>query len=430
MVRCLPIFLAVLLAVGCTKDKKNAGAPTGPVPVTVTPKPAAKGPDRKDIVILTAVAAEQVKKILKGEGGKYRFLRVRVTDDLERKVDIDIEADPANDYLGESRGIEIAVDRKSAALLPKGIQLDYSAQDGGFLFIAGEYEASPPDTSRTLIEARKGFQTKLARKVSDKDPAPKPPAELFQLIQYEAPKGKSAAYLTPDPKDGKKHPAIVWITGGDCNSIDEGSWAKSPASNDQSARAYREAGIIMMFPSLRGGNGNPGVKEGFFGEVDDVLAAADHLAKQPYVDPDRIYLGGHSTGGTVVLLTAECSKRFRAVFSFGPADNPAGYGPQYCPFDLVNPIESELRAPGRWLHCIQSPVFVIEGSEQGNATSLRTMARTTKNPQVKFFEVSGANHFDVLSPTNRLIAEKILLDTGKTCNLAFTEKELNRPFKK
>ena len=33
----------------------------------------------------------------------------------------------------------------------------------------------------------------------------------------------------------------------------------------------------MMFPSLRGGNNNPGSKEGFFGEVDDVLAAADLL---------------------------------------------------------------------------------------------------------------------------------------------------------
>lgn len=56
----------------------------------------------------------------------------------------------------------------------------------------------------------------------------------------------------------------------------------------------------MMFPSLRGGNDNPGVKEGFLAEVDDVLAAADFLGKQNYVDPGRIYLGGHSTGGTLV----------------------------------------------------------------------------------------------------------------------------------
>ena len=36
------------------------------------------------------------------------------------------------------------------------------------------------------------------------------------------------------------------------------------------------------------------------------------LAAQPYVDPARIYLGGHSTGGTLALLVAECSETFRA----------------------------------------------------------------------------------------------------------------------
>jgi dipeptidyl aminopeptidase/acylaminoacyl peptidase len=61
----------------------------------------------------------------------------------------------------------------------------------------------------------------------------------------------------------------------------------------------------MMFPSLRGGNDNPGRHGGFYGEVDDVLAAHDYLSRQPYVDPKRIYPGGHSTGGTLALLTAE-----------------------------------------------------------------------------------------------------------------------------
>src|SRR5436305_720847 len=132
--------------------------------------------------------------------------------------------------------------------------------------------------------------------------------------------GPTAAYLSPDPRDGKKHPAIIWITGGDCNSIGD-VWTPEPRDNDQTAAAYRKAGILMMFPSLRGGNVNPGVREGFLGEVDDVLAAADFLAQQTYVEPGRIYLGGHSTGGTLVLLVAECSDRFRAVFSFGPVSD-------------------------------------------------------------------------------------------------------------
>src|SRR5205823_8431509 len=191
----------------------------------------------------------------------------------------------------------------------------------------------PVDNSVSLSEARQGFQTKLMPRPGPKDPVPAPPPRLFRAIHYSSPAGKLAGYLSPDPKDGKKHPAIIWITGGDCNSIDQGCWIEGPPQNDQSASAFRKAGIVMMFPALRGGNDNPGTKESFLGEVDDVIAAADYLCKQDFVNVNRIYLGGHSTGGTLVLLVAECSQQFRAVFSFGPVDNVAGYGLEYPPFD-------------------------------------------------------------------------------------------------
>jgi dipeptidyl aminopeptidase/acylaminoacyl peptidase len=283
------------------------------------------------------------------------------------------------------------------------------------------------DPSVSLVEARQGFQTKLARRASDKEPVPQPPARLFRVVRYDSPAGKLAAYLTPDPKDGQKHPAIVWITGGDCNSIGD-VWGPAPASNDQTAAAYRKAGIIMMFPSLRGGNDNPGVKEGFLGEVDDVIAAAEFLAKQEYVDPKRIYLGGHSTGGTLVLLVSECSDRFRAVFSFGPANDVGGYPDEYTPFDTSNAREVELRSPGRWLHSIRVPTFVFEGTDRGNIDSLQAMAHASTNPKAHFLPVRRADHFSILAPVNRLIADKVLRDDGPECNLVFTEDEVNKLF--
>lgn len=110
------------------------------------------------------------------------------------------------------------------------------------------------------------------------------------------------------------------MTGGDCNSIDALDDPDHPAdlANEHAAAApYRKAGLVTMFPSLRGGNTSPGRREGFFGEVDDLIAAAQWLARQDYVDPERIYLGGHSTGGTLALLVAESTDRFRAVFALG-----------------------------------------------------------------------------------------------------------------
>ena len=163
-------------------------------------------------------------------------------------------------------------------------------------------------------------------------------------------------------------------------------------------------------------------------EFGDVLAAADYLGQQDYVDPARIYLGGHSTGGTLVLLVAECSDRFRAVFSFGPVEDVSGYGPdsEFLPFDTANKREIELRSPGLWLASIKSPVFVIEGTREGNLDSLQAMSRISKNPKVQFLPVRGATHFSVLAPVTRLIAQKILRDDGATCNLAFSEDELNK----
>jgi dienelactone hydrolase len=283
----------------------------------------------------------------------------------------------------------------------------------------------------SLVEARRGFQTTLIRRESVGEPVAEPPAELFRVVRYDAPGGKLAAYLTPDPMDGGKHPAIVWIAGGDCNTIGEGNWIEGPPDNDQSASVFRKAGMVMMFPSLRGGNDNPGVKEGFLGEVDDVLAAADYLAKQEYVDPDRIYLGGHSTGGTLVLLAAECSSdRFRAVFSFGPAAVVSGYGAEFLPFDASNEREIKLRSPGYWLHAIQVPTFVFEGDQWGNMAALKAMTVASTNPQVHFLPVRGADHFSVLAPTTRLIAEKITRDDGPACNLAFTAQEVEKPFER
>ena len=285
-----------------------------------------------------------------------------------------------------------------------------------------------PDKAASLTEARQGFKTKLTASPADKEKVAEPPARFFQTVRYESPVGKLAAYLSPDPKDGKKHPAIIWITGGDCNSIDAGCWTEGRPNDDQSASAYRKAGIVMMFPSLRGGNDNPGSKEGFLGEVDAVLAAAEFLSKQEFVDPKRIYLGGHSTGGTLVLLVSECSDRFRAVFSFGPVHDMSGYPAEFIPFDRTNPKENALRSPGQWLATIKSPTFVLEGAIQGNIDSLKAMAKSSTNAKVQFLPVGRASHFSILYPLNRFLADKILHDDGPECNLTLTEDDVNKAY--
>lgn len=85
-----------------------------------------------------------------------------------------------------------------------------------------------------------------------------------------------------------------------------------------------------------------------------------------------MYLGGHSTGGTLALLVAESTDRFRAVFSFGPVSDVSYYPDEFTPFDTSDPREVALRSPGRWLNSIKSPTFIIEGTS-GNLGSLKAM---------------------------------------------------------
>jgi len=274
----------------------------------------------------------------------------------------------------------------------------------------------------TLSEVRRKFTTNIVESGPAEGPAPVPPPSVFSLVKYPSPVGDLAAYVTPDPGDATRRPAIIWITGGDSNTIGE-VWEPAPFDNDQTAAAYRNAGLVMMFPSLRGGNDNPGKREGFYGEVDDVLAAADYLAKLPYVNPSGIYLGGHSTGGTLAMLVGEISPRFRAIFAFGPISDVRNYGGQFVYHKSGKVEEAIVRSPLYWLDSVQTPLFVIEGSD-GNVRDLNKMKGSCTNPKVQFFKLAGLDHFAVLAGANQAIAAAILHDNGPSVSLSFTPQEL------
>jgi hypothetical protein len=87
-----------------------------------------------------------------------------------------------------------------------------------------------------------------------------------------------------------------------------------------------------------------------------------------------------STGGTKVLLVAECYHKFRAIFSFGPVTEFLNYGSDDAYFDPENAKEAEMRAPYLWLSSLQTQVYVIEGAgERGNIESLRFMQEKAQN---------------------------------------------------
>ncbi|MEO7729915.1 MAG: prolyl oligopeptidase family serine peptidase [Kofleriaceae bacterium] len=272
---------------------------------------------------------------------------------------------------------------------------------------AGSAAAARP-AGFPLVAARAAVNTTIFGKADATPPDP-PPKELFTLTHYHGASGELAAYETP-VATGARRPAIIWIAGGFDWGIGAGSWEPAQRANDQSAAALRPRGLVLMVPALRGASGNPGKPECFLGEVDDILAARAHLAQRADVDPTRIYLGGHSTGGTLVLLAAASTDQFRAVFALGPVADPRQYGNSGCLPQGKPEAEYVARAPVEWLDSIVTPTFVIEG-EHGNAAVL-PLLKQRASPAVTLLTIAGASHFSAIRAVSEAIARAILADTG------------------
>lgn len=284
---------------------------------------------------------------------------------------------------------------------------------------------SPDPEEGSFAQAHESFQTKLAREENDSDPIPDPPEGAFDLIRYPSQVGDLAAYVSSDPGDGEKHPMIIWVVGGWGNGIDDFPWTYPAWDNDQTGSAFWREGVLTMYPSFRGGNGNPGYYEALYGEVDDILSAYEYAASLPYVDPERIYLGGHSTGGTRALLASEHSDVFRAVFCFGAVDDIRYHNNSQFTFDTEDEMEYTMRSPIHWLDDVKSPTFLIEGSD-GNSDSLKNIQSSSTNDSIHCYLLEGSDHFAPLGPITPLLARKILADTGAECNITVTQEELEQ----
>ncbi len=107
------------------------------------------------------------------------------------------------------------------------------------------------------------------------------------------------------PEDDARHPAVLFNHGG---------ISGVSADMKRRARDLVKLGYVVLTPAYRGEGGSEGTVEVAAGEVDDVLAAARILARDPLVDPQRMGIAGSSHGALIsVLAAAREPGRFRCV---------------------------------------------------------------------------------------------------------------------
>lgn len=283
-----------------------------------------------------------------------------------------------------------------------------------------------PDRRALFRDVRAYHPTQLTRQESGEEPPQVAPEGMGELVQYPAPLGDQWAYIVePAEAADTPLPAVIYLTGGFSNEIDPFVFEEQDPANDQSGDAYWKSGHVVMYPSLRGGHDNPGSREGVYGEVDDVLAAVKYLKSRPSVDPERIFLVGHSTGGTLALLVAALSDEFASVVAYGPVATAYSYG-DVIPASLENELELFARTPGYWLAGITAPTFIIEGDD-GNIDSLQLMlsgfdgAVSNQDAPLTFCELKRHGHFSLLQPANKFVAQQI---TSGAKQLTFSSEEL------
>jgi len=236
----------------------------------------------------------------------------------------------------------------AAALLPAAAKADFPIPE------------IPPLERQDYGEARKRFHTNLLRK----GPAPEKsetlgtPSGAKRVTYPGGPDGsiELVAWISPYEPSSKPRPAVLFLHGG--NATGDGHW--------DLMRPYWEAGFVVMLPSFRGENGQAGNFSGFYDETADALAAAGYLEQLPGIDRSRVFLAGHSNGGTLALLAA-MSRTFRAAVPISAGVNSWRFFNRYereIRFDASDPEEFVMRSSVCFGPSLKCPTLLLRGSEE------------------------------------------------------------------
>ena len=244
------------------------------------------------------------------------------------------------------------------------------------------------DAQRPPLPAIMNLQTKQIQLLGeDKIPSGFPTQQLVvpKQIIFGAPDG-TPIHATMFSKDGgpERKPAIVYIHGGPPRQMLLGWHYSSYYSNAYALNQYlANQGFVVISVNYRLGIGygydfHRPVDGGTRGasEYQDIKAAGDWLANQPFVDPDRIGVYGGSYGGylTAMALGRDSDLFAAGVDIHGVHDRINGRVERYKPADgykfapdVDEAIEvawtsSPVADIGTWT----SPVLIIHGDDDRN----------------------------------------------------------------
>lgn len=235
-----------------------------------------------------------------------------LADDLPRRGQLGVQLAPVND---ETRA-QFNLPAEAVGILVAGVQPDSSAAEAGFeagdliVQVADKPIASGPEFSDAFSRYRAGdtvtfiirrgeetlTRTALVRQ------RPRETAEDYDIEYGEVrSNGHRLRTLLTKPRAGEKLPAVFFIQGLGCFSM-ENLGLYRPFVEE-----FTKAGFVTFRvdkPGCGDSEGEPCRDSDFHEVVDGYRQALAALRKLDGVDPDRIYIFGHSMGGIIGPILA------------------------------------------------------------------------------------------------------------------------------
>ncbi len=200
---------------------------------------------------------------------------------------------------------------------------------------------------------------------------------------------------------GRKYPGIILLHGGFHEKLD---WRFFRYIDTAVSR-----GMVVIFPEYRGSRGyGENHYQNAYGvtDLEDVLASADFLAAQPYIDASRMGIIGHSRGGMLTMRAIEETKRFKAAVEIAGLVDFLAYM-SYKPEARRNEVASESVFGGKLPSQNLQPYLDISPITHVDAidTPLLIMG-TTMDDEVPF-SLHGARMADALKARGKSFELKL-----------------------
>jgi dipeptidyl aminopeptidase/acylaminoacyl peptidase len=179
--------------------------------------------------------------------------------------------------------------------------------------------------------------------------------EEFTSISKDGTEVHGLLVKPPSFQAGQKYPTLLRIHGG-------------PNGQDEHAFSFEREffaanGYVVVAVNYRGSNGRGSAfQKAIFAdwggkEVVDLIGAMDHVQKLPFVDADRLGIGGWSYGGILTDYTIATDTRFKAATSgAGSALQLSMYGVDQYITQYEQEIGPPWKTPDLWIK-ISYPFF-------------------------------------------------------------------------